>query len=69
VRVAYHRRNLPVAWGWQAGVGTTRAQAALLDYVRLCLSPLTQVTLAGDCEFVHPLLRGQSSHWHRSLTA
>jgi Transposase DDE domain len=66
VSVAYQRRSLPVAWVWVAGSrghSRTRTQAALLTYVQGVLPSGVRVTLAGDCEFGHPLLLEQLHFW------
>lgn len=66
VSVAYQRRSLPLAWVWVAGSrghSSTRTQVALLAYVQRLLPSGGQVSLAGDCEFGHPLLLEQLRFW------
>jgi len=66
VSVAYQRRSVPLAWTWvrtSRGHSSTAKQVKLLAYVQSLCPSGVQVALVGDCEFDHPLLIENISHW------
>lgn len=66
LRVAYRRRNLPIAWVWAIGTRghtTTDVQIALLTYVRKLLPIGVRTSLVGGSEFGWSLLIAQLRDW------
>jgi len=66
VSVAYRRRSVPLAWTWvrnSRGHSTTAKQVRLLAYVQSLCPAGVRIALVGDCEFDHPLLIENLTHW------